>query len=174
MTPFRLNHDELKHELPWLLMQNGPVTKYWRRDGFEADLAAMEALGFRVDRFDVGAWVDEDAMFCALRDGLGLPAHTGMNFDALADSLADMDVPDDGGAVIALDNFMESRRSDKLPAVIDATDGRRVRWARRRRARRAGMRSVSAASRSCWRTVGSTVIVFPPAGSAVSGGSGRD
>lgn len=90
---------------PRLLKQNGPVTKYWRREGFEEDLAEMQARGFRVERFDVRAWADEDAMYCELRDGLGLPGHTGMNFDALADSLTDMDVPQDGGGVIALDNF---------------------------------------------------------------------
>lgn len=120
MAPFRLGHDELQHELPWLLMQNGPVTKYWKRDGFEEDLAEMERYGFRVARFVVDAWRDEDAMYCELRDELGLPEHMGMNFDALADSLQDMDVPQDGGVVIAFDNFTESSRTDTLLKVLAA------------------------------------------------------
>lgn len=31
MAPFRYGEDEYEHTLPWLLMQNGPVTMYWRR-----------------------------------------------------------------------------------------------------------------------------------------------
>ena len=60
MAPFRLGHDEYQHELPWRLMLNGPVTKYWRRDGFEEDIAEMQQRGFRVARFDCGSWSDED------------------------------------------------------------------------------------------------------------------
>jgi hypothetical protein len=105
MVPFRFGHDELQHELPWLLMQNGPVTKYRRSQGFEEDLAEMQDRGFVVKRFDVCQWTDEVAMYRELRDGLCLPVHTGMNFDGLADSLDDMEVWPDGGVVIALDNF---------------------------------------------------------------------
>ena len=120
VAPFRLGHDELQHELPWLLMQNGPVTKYWRREGFERDVAELQDRGFRVERFDAGAWADEDAMYCEMRDGLGLPSDTGMNFDALADSLEEMDVPVESGVVVALDNFTESRRTDAVLKALGA------------------------------------------------------
>jgi hypothetical protein len=81
---FRLGHDEYQHELPWLLMRNGPVTKYWRRDEFEEDIAEMASRGFRVAHFDADSWADEDEMYRELRERLGLPASMGMNFDALA------------------------------------------------------------------------------------------
>jgi RNAse (barnase) inhibitor barstar len=62
-----------------------------------------------VERFDVAGWADEDAIYTELRDKLGVADYFGMNFDALANSLEDMNVAQDGGVVIALDNFTESR-----------------------------------------------------------------
>ena len=63
-------------------------------------------------------------MYVELRDELGNQDYTGMNFDALADSLTDMVVPEEGGVVIALDNFTESRRTDTLLDVL----ARASRW----------------------------------------------
>jgi hypothetical protein len=118
MAPFRTGHDELQHPLPWRLMQNGPVTKYWRPECFEQDLAALVALEFHVVRFDVASWGDELAMGDALRDGLALPSYTGRSFDALADSLTDVEVSDEGGVVVALDNFTETERFETLLRVL--------------------------------------------------------
>jgi hypothetical protein len=53
-----------------------------------------------------------------LKAGLRLPAHTGLNFDALADSLTDIDVPRDSGLMVALDNFTEANRGDVLLDVL--------------------------------------------------------
>lgn len=99
MAPFRLGHDELQHELPWLLMRNGPVTKYWRRDVFEQDLDGMLARGYRVRRFDCSRWRSEDDLHSTLKAGLELPAYTGSGFDALADSLTDIEVPEESGVL---------------------------------------------------------------------------
>ena len=49
-------------------MQNGPVTKYWRREVLDEDVDALEALGFRIRRLDCAAWTNEKKMHKALRD----------------------------------------------------------------------------------------------------------
>lgn len=118
MAPFRLAHDELRHELPWRLMQNGPVTKYLCRNVFAADLDELEQRHYLVTRFDCSSWDSEGDLHADLKRGLELPEHTGANYDALEDSLADIDVPDSGGLVIALDNFTEANRSDVLLQVL--------------------------------------------------------
>jgi RNAse (barnase) inhibitor barstar len=119
LAPFRREHDELQHGLVWRLMQNGPVTKYWQREIFDADIAELTALGVRVFRFDCAAWIDDDAMHDQLRNEFELPAYTGRNFDALADSLSDAPVPSEhGGVVVALDNYMASERNDALLRVL--------------------------------------------------------
>jgi RNAse (barnase) inhibitor barstar len=102
VAPFRLDHG---NELPWLLMQNGPVTMYARRDDLDAAVIELRTFQFVVCRFDCATWADDAHMHRELRDGLGLPDYTGANFDALSDSLTDMDVPDIGGVAIVLDEF---------------------------------------------------------------------
>lgn len=113
MAPFRLGHDENQHELPWRLMQNGPVTMYWRREYLDEEVEELAAQGFEIRRFDCSAWDDDGHMHRELRDGLGLPSYTGASFDALADSLTDMAVPETGGLAVVLDDFDGSRTRDE-------------------------------------------------------------
>lgn len=120
MAPFRLGYDELQHELPWLLMLNGPVTKYWRHEYFEEDVEDLQRRGFVVQRFDCARWRDAAMMFDDLKAGLGLPAYTGSGFDALADSLTDIDVPEPTGMMVALDNFNSLEEGDMLLHVLGA------------------------------------------------------
>jgi hypothetical protein len=51
MAPFRPNRDEYEHDLPWRLMQNGPVTLYRRREYFAEDISALRERGFVVPSF---------------------------------------------------------------------------------------------------------------------------
>jgi hypothetical protein len=106
-------------------MQNGPVTKYWRREYFTEDLSELSSLGVRIAHFDVRSWGDDvSKMRDVLRDELGMPSYTGDNFDAIADSLTDIDVPDDGGLVIGLDNFTASDTNEVLLDVLAAASRR--------------------------------------------------
>jgi RNAse (barnase) inhibitor barstar len=118
MAPFRLGHDELQHSLPWMLMQNGPVTKYWRREHFNEDIGELTRLEFQVISFDTSAWMHSDAMYESLITKLGMPGYTGHNFDALDDSLTDIEVPEMGGMVVALDNFGASPDNETLLDVL--------------------------------------------------------
>ena len=118
MAPFRLGHDEYQHELPWRLMQNGPVTKYWRQELFQEDIEQLQSLGFDIARFDCLTWTDEISTRDALVRGLHMPDSTGSNFNALADSLTDIEVPDEGGLVLALDNFTEGERNEALLSLF--------------------------------------------------------
>jgi RNAse (barnase) inhibitor barstar len=118
VAPFRLNHDELRHELAWRLMQNSPVTLYRRHEVFGEDLRELETIGFVVARFDCAEWATEDALHAALKRGLRLRDYTGANFDALDDSLADIDVPEHTGLMVALDHVDRSPRSEVLLDVL--------------------------------------------------------
>ena len=114
MAPFRLNRDELEHDLPWRLMQNGAVTLYWRQKYFEEDVGALRERGFVVPSFDCRGWADEFALHEALRIGLGMPDYTGHNFDALNDSLAEIEVSEETGVFVALDHVTDAPRAEVL------------------------------------------------------------
>jgi RNAse (barnase) inhibitor barstar len=121
VAPFRLNRDEYEHDLPWRLMQNGPVTLYRRREYFEEDIGALRERGFVVRSFDCREWTDEFALHEALRVGLGMPGYTGHNFDALSDSLSEIEVPEESGMMVALDNVTDAPRADVLLDVLAST-----------------------------------------------------
>lgn len=123
MAPFRPNRDEYEHDLPWRLMQNGPVTLYWRREYFAEDIGALRERGFVVPLFDCRAWPDEFALHEELRVGLGMPDYTGHSFDALNDSLSEIDVPEESGVMVALDNVTDAPRADVLLDVWRARHG---------------------------------------------------
>ena len=118
MAPFRLNRDEYEHDLPWRLLQNGPVTLYWRKSYFNEDIGALRERGFVVRSFDCREWADEFALHEALRVGLQMPAYTGHNFDALADSLSEIEVPEESCVMVALDNVTDAPRVDVLLDVL--------------------------------------------------------
>ncbi len=118
VAPFRIDHDDIEHELPWRLMQNGPVTLYRRTEYFQADLVELRERGFVVRYFDCRSWATEPDLHDALRVGLGMPDYTGHNFDALADSLSDIDVPEESGLFVSLDHVTEAPRSDLLLHVL--------------------------------------------------------
>ena len=118
VAPFRIDRDELEHDLPWRLMQNSPVTLYWRREYFEADIRELRERGFVVPSFDCGDWTDEFALHEALRLGLGMPDYTGRNFDALNDSLSEIEVPEESGLMVALDNVTQAPRADVFLDVL--------------------------------------------------------
>ena len=122
MASFRVGHDEYQHELPWQLMQNGPVTKYMERTGLDEDVAELQRLGFVVRRFSCAEWRSEGEMHTALKAGLELPSYTGKGLDALEDSLTDIDVPEAGGLAIVLDDFTDREsRNTKLIHVLART-----------------------------------------------------
>jgi hypothetical protein len=122
VAPFRLGHDEYQHELPWRLMGNG-VTMYWRREYLDDDIAELAQHGFEVRRFDCSGWTDDDEMHRELKLRIPLPEYTGAGWDALADSLADIEVPETGGLAVVLDEYDGTRSRDEtlLDLLVGAT-----------------------------------------------------
>lgn len=76
-----------------------------RREYFDEDMRELREVGYVVPYFDCASWKTEDDLHDALRVGLGMPDYTGHNFGALADSLADIKVPEASGMMVALDNL---------------------------------------------------------------------
>ena len=99
-------------------MQNGPITLYRRAEHLEADERELRDRGFDVRSFDCRAWTSEDALHDALRAGLEMPDYTGHNFDALADSLSEIEVSDASGLFLTLDNFTDAPRHEVLLDVL--------------------------------------------------------
>ncbi len=75
-------------------------------------------LDYSVARFDCSSWASEAELCADFKAGLHMPDYTGLGFDAINDSLSEIDVPDDTGLMVALDNFSEAHRADVLLDVL--------------------------------------------------------
>jgi RNAse (barnase) inhibitor barstar len=95
----------------WRLLQNGPVTLYWRPEYLREDVEWLETHGYIIHRFDVMDWDDLEKMHGEFQSKLAFPNYYGKNLDALNDCLSDVEIPDDAGAALTFAHF------DSLVAV---------------------------------------------------------
>lgn len=86
----------------------GRVNGYRDAEAIAADLVALGALGYEIERFDCSAWHDEAAMHAEVAARLDFPDYYGRNFDALDDCLTDTEVlavPVHSGLVLTLEHL---------------------------------------------------------------------
>lgn len=120
MTTFSLDGSDFQR-VDWRLLQNGPVSLYFRHDALDSDVAWLRDHGYRVEVLECRAWANEHAMHEAFAAKLAFPDHYGMNLDAMNDAISDVDVPAESGLVIVLDRFDDfaSHHRTVAQAVLD-------------------------------------------------------
>jgi len=91
--------------LDFTLLQNGPITLYFRRHVQERDVAWLAAHGYDVKTFDCSGWTTSEAMNDALASTLGFPSHYGRNSAALRDCLSDLQIPGESGLVLVFRRY---------------------------------------------------------------------
>jgi RNAse (barnase) inhibitor barstar len=104
MASFKQDSEEWQR-LDWRLLQNSPITLYFQRPVLEADTAWFVAHGYRVLSLRAEERQSPDELLVELGKLLAFPDYYGRNLDAFNDCLSDVDVPDDGGLVVVLDQF---------------------------------------------------------------------
>jgi RNAse (barnase) inhibitor barstar len=120
MAAFR-NEPDTWGRIDWLLMQNGPVSLYWREAYLDEDLRWLKEHGYRVDSFDASAWNSEVQMHRDFARTLAFPEYYGLNLDALNDCLSDLEIADESGRVVVLRHFdtFANRISNVAWTVLD-------------------------------------------------------
>lgn len=78
---------ETLERLDWRLLQNGPVTVYWRPEYMREDVAWLKTHGYIVHQFDVAGWNDLARMHGEFQSKLAFPDYYGKNLAALNDCL---------------------------------------------------------------------------------------
>lgn len=104
MASFRDDPDELQR-LDWRLLQNGPVTLYFRRAVLDEDVAWLLEHRYEVNRLDCRAWRNSASALAEIARELHFPDYFGQNLAALNDCLGDLRVPDGSGRALVLENF---------------------------------------------------------------------
>lgn len=120
MATFSGNASDFER-LDWRLLQNGAVALYFQRGVLHEDVVWLRAHAYEVVELDCLGWGDEKDMHRALSAALSFPDYYGMNLDALNDCMAEVDVPDEGGLVLAFLRFdaFAMRQREVAEGVLD-------------------------------------------------------
>jgi hypothetical protein len=111
MASFRRN-DEDMHVRDWELLQNGPITLYYRREILEDDLSWLRDHDYQIDLLDCKDWWWIGDVLDAILPKLALPNSGpgwGGSIDDLFDDLLDLAIPENSGRVLVFyqyDQFM--------------------------------------------------------------------
>jgi hypothetical protein len=91
--------------LDYALLQNGPISLYYRSEVLAADLDWLTAHEYRIDSFDCSVWRGEKDMHAGLAEKLNFPKYPFPNLDGLNDFLSDLDISETGGRVLVFHRF---------------------------------------------------------------------
>jgi hypothetical protein len=72
------------------LIKNGPVLRYRDRDRLHEAVTLLAQRGYRVHRFDAGAWTSQADFHRDIAAALDFPDYYGRNLDAFNDCLRDV------------------------------------------------------------------------------------
>lgn len=103
MAPFSAQEQE-KQALDWLILRDGGIALYWRREYLNEDLEWFRQQSYQIYSFACEKWTP-DEMHADFARTLGFPSYYGDNLDALDECLKDLSVPERGGMLIVLNQF---------------------------------------------------------------------
>jgi RNAse (barnase) inhibitor barstar len=99
MAIFQNNPDEWQR-LDWLILQNGAISLYWKKEVLENDLQWLQKEKYSIIYFDCNTWVDQKEMHKQLKEKLNFPDYYGENLDALNDCLSDIEIINTGQVIV--------------------------------------------------------------------------
>jgi hypothetical protein len=103
MAPLRWPGDASRLDVN--LLRGSPVTLYRSREVLAEHLAWLRQHAYVVHEFDCSGWSSEADFHDAASRTLGFPDYYGRNLDAFNDCLCGIEVPEEGGTVLAFQAF---------------------------------------------------------------------
>lgn len=96
------------------LLQNSPVTLYFRAEVLAADIEELKKYGYAIDSFDCTTWENTVQMFAQIAAGLSFPDYPRHSFDGFNDLLSDFEIPGTGRALVfnRFDDFSKRHAVD--------------------------------------------------------------
>jgi RNAse (barnase) inhibitor barstar len=100
MAVFRSDIDNLSERIDWKILQNGWASLYWKDEILNGDLIWLRKEKFEVVIFDCSSWRQIEKIHMALKKQLHFPDYYGENLNALNDCLSDLQINDNGTAIV--------------------------------------------------------------------------
>ena len=103
--PFFSNTPDDWQRLDWLILRDGGIHLYWRREYLTEDTKWFANHDYDVFELACQTWESQDDMFSDFARVLRLPDYFGRNFDALDECTADLPLTENRGAVVVRSRF---------------------------------------------------------------------
>lgn len=110
MAPFEVDV-VTRDPLDFRLLQDGPITLYWRAALLHEAISQLKELGYDVVELDATDWLSNQEMHSDISRALDFPGYYGRTLNALSDCLSDVVTYDFGsrreatGLVLAVSHF---------------------------------------------------------------------
>ena len=104
--------------LDWRLLERGAVALYHKGSILSQDLAWLRQNAYVVHELDAGPWSTPAAFHAEASRVLGFPPHYAPNLASWIDCLAELPVPDEGGAAIVWRRYDAFARAQPQLALL--------------------------------------------------------
>lgn len=91
--------------LDWKLLERGAVALYHKSSILSSDLGWFRQQRYAIHELDAGAWGTPDAFHADVQRALGFPSYYAKNLAAWIDCVAEIQVPDESGTVLAFRRY---------------------------------------------------------------------
>ena len=91
--------------LDWKLMERGAVALYHKPSVLSADISWFRQERYIVRELEAARWGTADAFHADAKRVLQFPEHYAPNLMSWVDSIAELDVPEDGGMVVVFRGY---------------------------------------------------------------------
>ena len=104
MTSFE-NNETTWDRLDYRILQNSPISLYWKVEIWDGHADWFQQNGYRVVRLDAADWTTEKAFHLDIKTQMNFPDYYGMNLNALNDCLGYLEFHGCDGVAIAIKNY---------------------------------------------------------------------
>jgi RNAse (barnase) inhibitor barstar len=124
------------NRLDWRLLQSGAISLYYRPSILQEDVVWLVDHGYLLYEFNCATWICEGDFHDAVSATLKFPEYYGRNSAAFNDCLGDLEIPEEGGAVLVFNRFHRFAARDEELAIwlldaIQQNARRHLLWGRR-------------------------------------------
>jgi hypothetical protein len=91
--------------LDWRLLERGAVALYYKSNVLAQDVAWFREHQYTIHELSASGWTSPADFHAAARAGLPVPPHYSASLASWIDCLAELAVPDEGGAVLVLRDY---------------------------------------------------------------------
>lgn len=113
-----------RERLDWRLLERGAIALYHKGTVLTQDIAWFRQHGYTIHELDAVAWTAPAAFHADVKRTLEFPAHYTANLASWIDCLAELNVPDEGGAVLVFRHYDAFARAEPQLAqtILDSIE----------------------------------------------------